>query len=123
MYYVGMQNSATPPEGCIRKNWFILALVSGNVLFASFWASIGNAKYAEMQTDWRLEATYPDSEEGFQSQFKEMVKGYCSEGKDHEVQLPQQFALPNASEWFSENFEPGDAAPLAERYTAVDELY
>ena len=64
------------------------------------------------------EVSYPNSEDGFQAQFKGLVQAHCS--RDNVAQrLLEQLKIPDSPSWFEQNFDPGTAPGLAERYNRL----
>ena len=61
-------------------------------------------------------AGYPNTLEGFRSQFGAVVKAYCAGDVVEGRRRLHAFALPDPDAWFSSHFEASDAASLSRRY-------
>jgi TonB family protein len=78
-----------------------------------------SAPLATAQVPQEVNSGYPNSEEGFRSQFNAILQAYCSEGKAQGSSLLDNLRLPNQANWFGQNFDPNEAAKLSERYDRI----
>ena len=67
--------------------------------------------------------TYPDSDDGFRVQLNAAVRAHCSGDTVMAERLQEEFKLPDSATWFAQNFDPGDAASLADRYNRLFPQY
>jgi TonB family protein len=60
--------------------------------------------------------TYAESDAGFETQFRAIFHARCSGDPASEQSLLEQLKIPGSARWFAQNFDPGEAANLTERY-------
>lgn len=75
------------------------------------------------QANAQAAPTFPDSDDGFRAQLNAVVQAYRSGDTSAGERLLQQFRLPDSEAWFAQNFDPGEAAKLAERYDRLFPRY
>jgi TonB family protein len=85
--------------------------------------SAGRDENTAAQTSTHETPAYAASEAGFREQFNAIVRARCSGDSATAQRLLDQFSLPDATAWFAHNFDPGDAAKLAERYNRLSSTH
>jgi TonB family protein len=74
------------------------------------------AQVATSQIPAKEAATYAESDAGFETQFRAIFHARCSGDTASEQRLLEQLKIPDSPGWFAQNFDPGEAANLSERY-------
>lgn len=74
------------------------------------------AQVATSQAPAKEAPTYAESDAGFETQFSAIFHARCSGDPASEQSLLEQLKIPDSAGWFAQNFDPGEAANLTERY-------
>lgn len=71
----------------------------------------------------QVSPVYPQTEDGFKAQMDTAVEAYRKGDTVAGRRLLEQFRMPQADQWFAENFGPERGATLAKRYARLFEEY
>ena len=97
----------------------LCAILAAVLIFSC--ASVGRAQGP--QENIQPNSGYPDSEDGFRTQFNAVLKAYCSGDRAQGISLLDGLRLPDSADWFAQNFEPNEAPKLSARYDQLAKEY
>jgi len=86
------------------------------IVSAAFLISVGQPRSFFSFPSQQSVPTYAETEDGFRSQLNDVVQSFRAGNTSGGHQLIEQFRLPDAAAWFSENFSPDQNSRLPERY-------